>query len=213
MNYRKIMLAALFIGLAVYAKSQTVSQIKKELQQTNDPFGYVKFKLKKKYSLDTVTVFTTSNFAGVADSLAYKGKTGMVYGPFGKQGERYLVKLLAKVPNTFYHISHIVLDTSVYRKNFADSLANMIIRKIKEGSSSFESMARTYSSDNVSAIKGGDLGWFIRGIMLPQLDYAIANHKKGEIFKVWTSAGLHIVHITDNPKKDNGFALFLRVFL
>ena len=74
-------------------------------------------------------------------------------------------------------------------------------------------MARTYSNDNVSSNKGGDLGWFIRGAMLPQLDAAIAAHKKGEIFKVWTAAGLHVVTINDNPKKDNGFALLLRVFL
>jgi hypothetical protein len=30
---------------------------------------------------------------------------------------------------------------------------------------------------------------------------------------VWTPAGLHIVTIRDNPKKDNGFALLLRVIL
>jgi hypothetical protein len=49
--------------------------------------------------------------------------------------------------------------------------------------------------------------------MLPQLDEAIASHKKGELFKVWTPAGLHIVTIKDNPKKDDGFALILRVIL
>jgi parvulin-like peptidyl-prolyl isomerase len=74
-------------------------------------------------------------------------------------------------------------------------------------------MASTYSVDHYSALKGGDLGWFIRGAMLAQLDRAIANHKKGDIFKVWTPAGLHIVTIRDNPKKDNGFALLLRVIL
>ena len=134
-------------------------------------------------------------------------------GPFKAKGGNYLIKILGKVPNTFYHVSHILIDTSAFSRKFADSLANKIIKKIQSDSSSFDAMARTYSADNISAGKGGDLGWFIRGAMLPQLDAAIAAHKKGDIFKVWTSAGLHIVTIMDSPKKDNGFALLLRVFL
>ncbi|MEO5892169.1 MAG: peptidylprolyl isomerase [Ferruginibacter sp.] len=200
-----------FVMMATLVKSQSLAQIKKELDTTSDPIGYVKYRLKKKYKIDTVTVMSTTSFLGLADSLAYKGKVGKVYGPF--KGANFLIKVLAKVPNTFYHVSHILIDTSTFSKKFADSLAGNIIKKIQSDSSSFESMARTYSADNSSAGRGGDLGWFIRGAMLPQLDEAIAAHKKGEIFKVWTPAGLHVVTIKDNPKKDNGFALFLRVFL
>jgi len=192
-------------------KSQSVTQIKKELDTTSDPIGYVKYKIKKKYKIDTVTIMSTTSFLGLADSLAYKGKIGKVYGPF--KGGNFLIKVLAKLPNTFYHVSHILIDTSAFSRKFADSLAGNIIKKIQTDSSTFESMARTYSTDNVSAYKGGDLGWFIRGAMLPQLDEAIAAHKKGDIFKVWTPVGLHIVTIKDTPKKDNGFALMLRVFL
>jgi parvulin-like peptidyl-prolyl isomerase len=197
--------------MTLLVKSQSINQIKKELDTTQDPIGYVKYKLKKKYTIDTVTVMSTSSFMGIADSLAYNGKIGKVYGPF-KSGN-YLIKVLAKVPNTFYHVSHILIDTSAFSKKFADSLGSNIIKRIKSGNSSFPSMASTYSIDHYSALRGGDLGWFIRGAMMPQLDQAIAKHKKGDIFKVWTSAGLHVVTILDNPKKDNGFALLLRVIL
>jgi len=161
-------------------KSQSVNQIKKELDTTSDPIGYVKFKLKKKYTIDTVTVMSTSSFMGISDSLAYNGKIGKVYGPF--KGGNYLIKVLAKVPNTFYHVSHILIDTSAFSKKFADSLGSNIIKRIKSGNSSFSTMASTYSIDHYSALRGGDLGWFIRGAMLPQLDQAIAKHKKGDIF-------------------------------
>lgn len=201
----------ILVMMTTLVKSQSVAQIKKVLDTTSDPIGYVKYVLKKKYTIDTVTIMSTTSFLGLADSLAYKGKIGKVYGPF--KGNNYLIKVLAKIPNTFYHVSHILIDTSAFSRKFADSLASKIIKKIQSDSSTFESMARTYSSDNASAYKGGDLGWFIRGAMLPQLDEAIAAHKKGDIFKVWTSAGLHVVTIRDNPKKDHGFALLLRVFL
>lgn len=194
------------------SQAQTVPQMKKMLDTTSDPIGMTKYLFRKKYKIDTVTIYSTSSFLGFADSIAYKGKVGKVYGPFGKKNN-YLLKILGKVPNTFYHVSHILIDTSVFKPKFADSLANSIIAKIKTGTDDFKSMASTYSSDPMSSSKGGDLGWFIRGVMLPQLDDAIANHKKGDVFKVWTAAGLHVVTINDLPKSDNGFALILRVFL
>lgn len=190
--------------------AQTVTQIKAELEKTPDPIGYVKFKLKKKFKIDTIRIISTSNYLGIADSLAYNGKVGKVYGPFKR--ENVLVKILGKAPNTFYHASQILLDTSIFRKKFADSLGTDIINRIKSGAATFEDMAKTYSNDPSSA-QGGEMGWFIGGIMIPQFDKAITSHKKGDMFKLWTSAGLNIIKITDNPKKDNGFALLLRVFL
>ena len=208
---KKIIVALIFQAFLISVHGQSLSQIKKELEATPDPLGYVKYKLKKKYKVDTVAIISTTSFVGLPDSLAYRGKTGKVYGPF--KGNNVLIKILAKVPNTFYHVSHIVLDTAIFKKAFADSLATKIINRILSGNSTFETMAGTYSADPGSASKGGDLGWFVRGVMLPQLDKAVAAHKKGDLFKVWTPAGLHIVTIKDNPKKDDGFALFLRVLL
>ena len=208
---KTIIVALLFQAFLITVHGQSLTQIKKELEATPDPLGYVKYKLKKKYKVDTVAIISTTSFIGLPDSLAYRGKTGKVYGPF--KGNNVLIKILAKVPNTFYHVSHIVLDTAIFKKEFADSLATSIVNRIQSGNSTFETMAGTYSADRGSSSKGGDLGWFVRGVMLPQLDKAVATHKKGDLFKVWTAAGLHIVTIKDNPKKDDGFALFLRVLL
>lgn len=193
------------------AKSQTLAQLKYILDTTNNPIGFVKYVMKKKFFIDTVAVLSTSTFLGKADSLAYHGKVGKVYGPFKK--ENILIKVLMKAPNTFYHVKHILLDTSLYSAGFSDKLADSIIFKIKAGTATFANQASTYSEDNISAAKGGDLGWFVRGVMLPQLDEALIKHKKGDLFKVWTEAGLHIVSLADDPKKDNGFALLLRVIL
>jgi hypothetical protein len=208
---KKIIIAAVLIIISTSIFGQTVAEMKRVLDTTHDPIGYVKYRLKKKYKIDTVAVMSSTSFLGLADSLAYKGKVGKVYGPW--KGSGFLIKVLAKVPNTFYHVSHILLDTGLFKKNFADSLSVNIINKIQAGTSSFEEMANTYSADRGSSSRGGDLGWFVRGAMLQQLDEAIAAHKKGDIFKVWTPAGLHIITVKDNPKKDNGFALLLRVIL
>ena len=208
---KKIVFCISFSCFLFSAKSQTIAQIKKVLDTTSNPIGFVKFVLKKKFFIDTIAVLSTGSFLGKADSLAYNGKVGKTYGPFKK--ENILVKILMKAPNTFYHVTHIVLDTAIYTPVFAEALADTLIAKIKDGRKTFADAASTYSADPGSSSKGGDLGWFVRGVMLPQLDKEMVKHKKGELFKVWTAAGLHIVSITDDPKKDTGYALLLRVIL
>lgn len=208
---KKLFVTIVLVLLTTIIYAQSISQIKKELETTPDPIGYVKFKLKKKYKIDSIVVVSTANFMGIADSLTYHGKVGKVYGPFKKAN--YIIKILFKAPNTFYHVQHIVLDTAVYSKKFAETLADSMIYKINNKIETFAKMASTYSADNQSAIKGGDLGWFVKGIMLPQLDAELTKRKKGELFKVWTQAGLHVVRIVDNPKKDTGYGLLLRVIL
>lgn len=208
---KKIFFLFLFCTVIFSAKSQTVAQIKKILDTTTNPVGYVKYVLKKKFYIDSVIVYSTEQFLGKSDSLAYNGKVGKVYGPFKK--DNILVKVLMKAPNTFYHIKHILLDTAIFDKGFAESLADTIISKINNGSATFAAQASIYSADYQSAAKGGDLGWFIKGVMLPQLDKEMIKHKKGDLFKVWSTSGLHIVSIADNPKEDTGYALLLRVIL
>lgn len=210
-SVKKICFLLLFTGFLFSAKSQSIAEIKKILDTTQNPIGFVKYILRKKYFIDTITVVSTAQFRGKADSLAYHGKVGKTYGPFKK--DNILVKILMKAPNTFYHINHILIDTAVFDKGFAESLADSIVAKIKNKTSTFAAQASIYSADYESSAKGGDLGWFIKGVMLPQLDKEMVKHKKGDLFKVWSAEGLHIVSIADNPKEDTGYALLLRVIL
>lgn len=150
------------------------------------------------------------NFQGLADSLAYHGVIRRVYGPYDKG--RVLVTVLGKIPNRFNRISQIYLDTTVFRREFADSLSNTILQRIANGSATFEEMAQTYSMGGEGITKG-DLGWIAQGVLMPDVEKAVSKHKKGEVFKVWTKAGVHIIKITQNPKQDHGFALLMRVFL
>ena len=208
---KKIFFFSLLSCLFISANGQNIAQIKKILDTTQNPIGFVKYVLKKKYFIDTVTVVSTKQFMGKADSLAYNGKVGKTYGPFKK--ENILVKILVKAPNTFYHIKHILIDTAVFEKSFAESLALNIMWKIENKTSTFSEQASIYSADIESSAKGGDLGWFIQGVMLPQLDKEMVKHKKGDLFTVWSPSGLHVVTVADNPKEDTGYALLLRVIL
>jgi PPIC-type PPIASE domain len=190
----------------------TVAGIKTELERSPNPVLYTKQILKKRFKIDTITVTRTSHFSSLADSLAYTGKEGKVFGPYGQKGNRFLVQILSKAPNLFYRISQIYIDTSVFRYRVADSLGNSILKRLANGSATFEEMAVTYSMGGEGATRG-DLGWIARGILLPQIEHEVAIRKKGETFKVWSSSGLHIIRKTQEPRQDTGFALIMRVFL
>jgi hypothetical protein len=210
-NKKSLFLALLLLAaLMSQAQKKTIAQMKMEIEQsTNSPL-YVKDILKKKFKLDTISIFRTTHFASIADSLAYHGKVGKVYGPFERG--KILVQVLAKLPNTFNRVGQIFLDTTLFTRRFADSLADNIIARIKSGSASFEDMAQTYSMGG-EAVSKGDLGWVAAGAMIPQIEKELAKRKKGDVFKVWTPNGLHIIRKSDNPKQDHGFALMMRIFL
>jgi hypothetical protein len=214
--------SALFLAFAVqFATAQqtgpvsvptTIPKIKAALEGSPNPILYTKQILKKRFRIDTIIVGKTRHFDGLADSLAYNGKEKKVYGPYGPRGGKFLVQLLSKAPNQFYHVGQIFIDTAIFRKRLADSIGNVILKKIANGSASFEQLAQTYSMGGEAQLKG-DLGWIARGMLMPTIEHEMLVRKKGEVFKVWTRAGLHIIKKLDDPKQDTGFALMLQVFL
>ncbi|HMH33865.1 MAG TPA: peptidylprolyl isomerase [Puia sp.] len=204
-----IVVLSSFSGIS---QKMTVAQMKAEIEKSANSPLYVKDVLKKRFKIDTIVVTRTRQFQSLADSLAYKGQLKKVYGPYEQANGRFLVQVLAKAPNTFYRISQIFLDTSVFRRKFADSLANKIIEKIKSGAETFEHLARSYSMGGEGATQG-DLGWVAQGVLMPTIENELLKRKKGEVFKVWSRNGVHIIKKTDEPKKDTGFALMMRIFL
>jgi hypothetical protein len=183
--------------------------MKAGIEKAANPVAYVREVLKKKYKIDTVSIINTTYFAGIADSLAYKGKQGKVYGPIEK---KYLVQIIGRAPNSFTRLSQVYLDTSLFTRRIADSLANSIIERIQTQQASFEDMALTYSMGGEATSKG-DLGWMARGSLVPELEKEISRHNKGEVFKVWSRTGVHVIKKVSDAKEDTGFALMLRVIL
>jgi hypothetical protein len=193
----------------ISAQKMTIAQMKTNIEKAPNPLAYVRDVLKKQYRLDTIIVLNATHFAGIADSLAYHGKIKKVYGPIDK---KYLVQVLGQLPNMFTRISQIFIDTAVFTRRIADSLANSIMGRIKAGTATFEDMAQTYSMGGEGPSKG-DLGWVARGAMIPGMEKEAAKRKKGEVFKIWSRSGVHIIKKTSDPKQDNGFALMMRVTL
>lgn len=204
---RRVWVSLVFILLGIIELSaQNWNQIKKDIETaTNSPL-YVKDVLKKSFTIDTITIKRITNFETIKDSIAFHGEVGKVYGPFGP--EQALIQVLATNPNQFNRVGQIFLDTSYIFYPTADSLANFIIRQIGIGNRSFEDMASTYSMGGEGATKG-DLGWIAYGALLPQLDKALIEKEKGDLFKMWSKRGVHIIRKSDHTQTMRGYALLL----
>jgi PPIC-type PPIASE domain len=201
-----VMIFVFSFGLA---RAQNVATIKQALQTSPNPVGYVRDVLKKKFVIDTIIIKNSTYFQGTLDSLAYKGTVKKVYGPYAK---RVLMQILGKANNQFTRFSQIFIDTSTFSFRVGDSITNVIMERVKNGSATFEDMAQAYSMGGEGPQKG-DLGWVARGAVQPDIEKALALHKKGEVFKFYSRAGIHLMKKTAGPKEDTGFVLIMRIFL
>ncbi len=150
-----------------------------------------------------ITAGTFLQYAGGEEfeNMLYSLKPGEVGSvpvrtPFG-----YLVvQLVEKNPRVeAVRASHILIP--IAGKTPADTLAAYdkavaVLDSAKSGVD-FAKLAEDNSSDKYSAIRGGDLGYFKRGMMVRPFDEAVFKMKLGEITgPIRTQFGYHIIKLT-----------------
>ncbi len=130
------------------------------------------------------------------DSIMFGAAKGFVYGPYLSGSSYKLSKLVdEQVGPDSVKARHILLPiTSSPEKTLATADS---IKKLIEGGKSFADLAKTYSVDKGSADKGGELGTFGRGSMVPAFEDAVFEGKKGDIKIVTSQYGVHIIDIED----------------
>ena len=132
------------------------------------------------------------------DSVMFNAAKGQVYGPYFSNGSYKVAKLVdSRVGPDSVKASHILLNPATEggvdkAKAKADSL-----KKLIAGGASFAELAKKFSTDKTSAEKGGDLGTFGRGAMIPAFEEAVFDGKKGDLKVVTTQFGVHIIKIDD----------------
>jgi len=78
----------------------------------------------------------------------------------------------------------------------AKKKADSLLKVVKRNPSKFADFAKQFS-DGPTKTKGGDLGWFTYGRMVPEFNKFVFNGKKGQIGLVKTDFGYHIIKIDD----------------
>ena len=133
---------------------------------------------------------------------------GSMYGPFLESGQYKVIKLIdRKVLPDSVKSRHILRRVQTQEEFFtANTLIDSLIKEIKAGTTDFAAAAAKYGTDG-SASTGGDLGYAVSGGMVkPFNDMIFYQAEVGELNKVVTQYGLHLVEVTDKKfiTKDKG---------
>ncbi len=129
------------------------------------------------------------------DSLMFTANKGFVYGPYLINGVFKVAKLLeAKISPDSVKARHILLDPATLGGiDKAIAKADSIKSLLQKGGN-FATLAAQFSTDG-SKDKGGDLGTFGRGAMVPAFEDAAFGGNIGQIAIVKSQFGVHIIDI------------------
>ncbi|MBK0381357.1 SurA N-terminal domain-containing protein [Pedobacter sp. SD-b] len=129
------------------------------------------------------------------DSVMFNANKGFVYGPYFSNGSYKVAKLIdSRISPDSVKARHILLNPSTEggmdkAKAKADSLKNLI-----QNGADFAALAAKYGTD-ASKDKGGDLGTFARGAMIPKFEDAVFNGTTGQVMVITTQYGVHVIEI------------------
>lgn len=134
--------------------------------------------------------------APAIDSIMFSASAGTVIGPYEDGGSVKVARLMGeKMVADSVKARHILLSIENGDTAKARATADSLRTAIKKGAD-FASLATTYSKDQGSAVKGGDLGWFRPGAMVTQFNDACFDGKVGDFPIVTTQFGVHLIEIT-----------------
>ena len=98
------------------------------------------------------------------------------------------------------HARHILVkttDKSDAEKKQLLAKAQDLLKQVKNGGN-FAEIAKKSSDDTGSGEKGGDLGWIVRGQMVPEFEKSVFSLKPSEISDIVTTTyGYHIIQVLE----------------
>ncbi len=101
------------------------------------------------------------------------------------------------------HARHILIKTSEVVSD-ADARRRLVDlrERVVQGGASFADLARQHSAD-ISAAKGGDLGWIYPGDTVPEFEQAMDALKPGEVSQpVQSPFGWHLIVVDERRVQD-----------
>lgn len=140
-------------------------------------------------------------------------KAGQVVGPLRAGNGFQLIKLVSIGGDnqhhviTKTHVRHILLkpDPSMLPED-SKKQVNNLYQQIRSGKD-FALMAKQYSLDSSSAVKGGDLGWVPPGVLVPEFEKAMDKLSVNEISPpVKSQFGWHIIQVLGRKQEDDSDA-------
>jgi parvulin-like peptidyl-prolyl isomerase len=174
---------------------KNLNEIVEDLKKDTASFKtYVEIYSSEPYSLDTVAI---TRIPEEAQELIANSNTGDIIGPV-QASQSYIVYNVVKkirAKDEVVRASHILVGADGDFEK-AKKEADEIYNQLKNGAD-FAELAKEKSDDPGSAARGGDLGWFGKGQMVPEFEKASFSGRIGRVQRpVKTNFGYHIIKTT-----------------
>jgi peptidyl-prolyl cis-trans isomerase D len=130
----------------------------------------------------------------------FTDEVGTFYGPYFYNGAYNVAKLKDRknIPDSVSARHILLVPQSREQYDSLQVLADSLIQLIENGSSDFAELAPVHSKDESNKHDGGDLGFFSQGVMVPPFnDAAFYHYEEGDVYKVESRFGIHIVKIDE----------------
>ncbi len=143
---------------------------------------------------------SVDNLSGSLKDVATTMQVGDVHGPYEDAGYYFAAKLLSKsiIPDSVSarHILRSVANGDPAQLVAANLFIDSIKTVIQSGANTMETLAPTASQDPGTSFKGGELGTFAQGAMVPAFNKAaFVGSKEGGLYKVATQFGVHLIQV------------------
>ncbi|HBB52618.1 MAG TPA: molecular chaperone SurA [Legionellales bacterium] len=146
-------------------------------------------------------------------NVVVKMQANQVQGPIRTPNGWQLIKLVGVNEDALHHqitkthVKHILIKPGPQMTEVeAERFINNLSRQIKSGKS-FDILAKQYSVDAATAIKGGDMGWVVSNELVPQFAEVMEKLKIGQISEpVKSPFGWHIIQVVERKVEDDSKA-------
>lgn len=140
-------------------------------------------------------------------------KVNEIKGPIRTPNGWQLIKLLDINESALHHqitkthVKHILIKSGPQMTELeAERFINNLSNQIKAGKS-FDTLAKQYSVDAATAVKGGDMGWVVSNELVPQFSEVMDKLPVGKVSEPLKSPfGWHIMQVVDRKIEDDSKA-------
>jgi peptidyl-prolyl cis-trans isomerase D len=184
-----------------------IEAIRAEFAGTKSDSEYVRLQSDRSGGINVT--YNRADFSPAAGDLVFNSsslKPGALIGPFADNGAYRVIKVrqVTTSAQPAARASHILLKINPSSSGDVQRVRGLLMyisQQLKSGVP-FEELARKYSTDPGSAVRGGDLGWFTKDRMVPAFAAAVFSAQPGQIVgPVQTQFGIHIIKVTGFDQK------------
>lgn len=177
-----------------------VKNLYNEFQTTTNVAAFVNSKSDNRYDS---TWKKRGSFSANIDSLLFRAPVGMVLEPLVDNNSYRIFKVVDRqmLPDSL-KASHILISyagsgvkEATRSREEAIHISDSLFDLVKKNPGMFDAIASNINDDPTSKQKNGSLGWFANGSMVPEFNNAVLRGNAGEIKKVETMFGYHIIRV------------------